>query len=202
MGETIPGLYLPIVIDGTAMDRGPKTISIPCEVAETAQRAFAANLLVDALDPFDGAPERIRKMTATLEWDSILGPDIRRVNRLIARGTARIAIWFQVTESYWCPAGTATGTLMRSSAYDVLGAPAGTGTDYEPTAELDDETPMAITLGTPDAEGKTVWTGTTLGAPARVNVHYYPLAYFRVGVDAAAFPLANQWQQKLTLVEL
>lgn len=201
--ETIPGLYLPLLINGVAMDRGPSSITITFEIAETSQRTKNADLNTHMLSPFNGSPLRIRKMHAVFGWDSLLGPDIFKVNRLIARGSGDIGIYSQVTEDYRCAVGTASGILMRGDAYTVYGAPTGTGTDYAPYACKDDGTPMTITIGTRDAAtGRTPWTGTSLGAADFISVAYYPLARFRVTADQPLFPMFNQRGQTLTMDEI
>lgn len=199
---TVPGLTGPIYLGGYVISRGLASIDLKYEDAWTRQRARDGSLLVDRASPYTGCADLLRKVNITLGWPSLTIGEVRAINRLIARGGPHdVVLWNEEVEAF---TGTGTsGTLARRVALSVLSGdylPAGASTRYATTGtQEEDESSVAITLGSVDANYRTPWTGN--GTTGCVTVSYAAVyrCYFAEGQPTFALP--HQQGQNLRLEE-
>lgn len=198
-----PGIREDLYVEGVAFVRTPLDVTPRWMTARDDKRSRLADLYRDSLQPDASWPVTLAKQELTLAWSSMVPEDIRAINGLLARdGIVSVCNWIEISEAFWFAAGSSlAGTLLRRNALTVISPlPPLAATRHAVSATRGDGSALTVTLGTPDAYGRTSWTASGTSVGEYVTINYTPV-YRMVAADGQITLPRGQQGQTLVLVE-
>lgn len=200
-----PGIREELYLGGMTFARNPLVVPTWFEAKESA-RSRDGSLYMDFLQPETGWPVTTNKLSLALSWGTMVADDIRAANGILARGPQAIDVctWVEISEAFWIPASDAfAGYLKRRNALTVISPlPSLAATRHAVSAVRGDGSSLAISLGTPAADGITPWSASGASVGEYVTISYTPVYRMAVADGQQAFPRAHEQSQTLTLEEM
>ena len=200
-----PGIREEFYIGGGTFARTPLIVPTWLEAQESSTARDGTDH-TDFLQPEVGWPVITNKLTLVLSWGAMVAEDIRCANGILARGTQPVDVctWVEISEAFHFLAGESfSGTLKRRSALTVVSPlPPFASTQHAVAAIRGDGSALVVTLGTPDAKGRTPWTAAGTSTGEYVTIAYTPVYVMAPGDGQQAFPQAHVQSQTMNLREI
>lgn len=200
-----PGIREELYCGGGTFARTPLIVPTWYEAKESSTARDGSDF-IDFLQPEIGWPVVTTKLSLALSWEAMVAEDIRMANGILARGTQAIDVctWVEISEAFYFATGASfSGTLKRRNALTVVSPlPPLAATRHAVAAIRGNGSALTVTLGTPDAKGRTPWTAAGTSTGEYVTIAYTPVYVMAVSDGQQAFPRAQVQTQTLNLREL
>ena len=204
-----PGLRDGIYLNGANIALGPSGYSPQWSPVETDELLADTSTLTERpLEPFSGAPDRLRKLIASIPWDAVIEGDLEVFEDLDAYAwPIDFADWRMISERFSGDGATQTFTLPRRSALlSIAGGllPATAAVRYATAVYVDGGIDAGYSVGSADALGRLPITVSALPSSGYGNVlvRYVPLYLVRAVGSDRGYPSNLQESRVLHLREV